>query len=243
MKQLLLDKPGSAENAREYAYRTLKNNILGLVLLPGDRMSEAAAADALGASRTPVHDAFARLAEEGLLCVAPQKGTVVSGIDADRVRQTVFMRTQLGCAVVASLCAQGNLSEELLFSAQANVNRQYFLLGASNLAELAQAGEAFHAMLFEACGYGLVWRTLESVSGDVHRVCSLMREDGSFAASRVQEFAGILDALQRRSAAALCAQMRAHLARPAALLPQVMKRDPALFYTLQDSRRRLLEES
>lgn len=242
MKQLLVDKPGSAENAREYAYRTLKNNILQLVLLPGDRMSEAAAADALGASRTPVHDAFARLADEGLLCVAPQKGTAVSGIDADRVRQTVFMRTQLGCAVVEALCAQGGISDEVLFSAQANVNRQYFLLGAGNMAALAQAGEAFHAMLFEACGYGLVWRTIESVSGDVHRVCSLMHGDGAFAASRVQEYAGLLDALQRRNASALCEQMHAHLSRPAAVLSQVMRRHEALFYSVQDSRRRLLQE-
>ena len=85
MKELMLDKPGGAEDAREFAYRTLKKNLLNFVLVPGDRMSEAAAADALGASRTPVHDAFARLAEEGLLCVVPQKGTVVAGIDADRV--------------------------------------------------------------------------------------------------------------------------------------------------------------
>lgn len=53
MKKLLIEKTGSAENAREFAYRTLKKNILNFVLVPGDRMSEAAAADALGASRTP----------------------------------------------------------------------------------------------------------------------------------------------------------------------------------------------
>ena len=48
MKKLLIEKTGSAENAREFAYRTLKKNILNFVLVPGDRMSEAAAADALG---------------------------------------------------------------------------------------------------------------------------------------------------------------------------------------------------
>ena len=242
MKQLLLDRSGNMENAREYAYRTLKSNILTLILMPGDRMSEAAAADVLGASRTPVHDAFARLAEEGLLCVVPQKGTSVAGISADRVRQTAFMRAHLGCAVAETLCTNG-ISDELLFSVQANVNRQYFLLGADNLTELARTGEAFHAALFEACGYDLVWRTLESVSGDLHRVCTLASRGADFWEQRVHEYAAILDALQKRSAARLCEQMTAHMSRPAALLPQLTRKHAALFYTLDDSRRRLLEEN
>lgn len=241
MKKLLIEKTGSAENAREFAYRTLKKNILNFVLVPGDRMSEAAAADALGASRTPVHDAFARLAEEGLLCVVPQKGTMVSGIDADRVRQTVFMRSQLGVAVCETLCTTG-ISDELLFRAQACVNRQYFLLGARSFAELAEADDAFHSLLFEASGYDLVWRTLETVSADVQRVCVLAGQDSRFWEDRTHMLAALLDALQKRSAERLCETARAHLSQPAGILPRLVKKHEELFYTLDDSRRLLLED-
>ena len=240
MKELMLDKPGGAEDAREFAYRTLKKNLLNFVLVPGDRMSEAAAADALGASRTPVHDAFARLAEEGLLCVVPQKGTVVAGIDADRVRQTVFMRARLGEAVCGEVITQG-VSAELLFRAQTCVNRQYYLLGAHNYAELAEADDALHRLFFEACGYGLVWDALESVSADVRRVCVLAGRGGRFWEQRSELVSGLLDALQRRSAERLCELARAHLTQPLNVLPGLVKKHAELFSTLDDSRRLLAE--
>jgi DNA-binding GntR family transcriptional regulator len=53
---------------------------------PGQKLSEARVAEIVGVSRSPVREAFHRLAREGLLIIQPRKGTVVSPITA---RETI----------------------------------------------------------------------------------------------------------------------------------------------------------
>ena len=57
------------EDARQYAYRVIKNCILELFLPPGQKMNEADLASSLNVSRTPVHDTFTRLSREKLVDV------------------------------------------------------------------------------------------------------------------------------------------------------------------------------
>jgi DNA-binding GntR family transcriptional regulator len=51
-------------------------------LAPGEALSEKMIADALGVSRSPVREAFHRLAREGLLIIQPRRGTTVAPITA-----------------------------------------------------------------------------------------------------------------------------------------------------------------
>ena len=48
----------AAQDAREYAYEAIKQNILSMSLVPGDQLSEAAMAERLNVSRTPVREAL-----------------------------------------------------------------------------------------------------------------------------------------------------------------------------------------
>ena len=73
------------EDARQYAYRVIKNCILELFLPPGQKMNEADLASSLNVSRTPVHDTFTRLSREKLVDVIPQRGAFVSRIDSERI--------------------------------------------------------------------------------------------------------------------------------------------------------------
>ena len=81
--------------ARADLYRRLRDAILGADYKPGEPLSENALAQRFGVSRTPVRDALARLSDEGLVEVFPQRGSAVSRISADRVRQLVHPGTQV----------------------------------------------------------------------------------------------------------------------------------------------------
>ena len=60
--------------------RILRERIIQNDLKPGDRLSESEVARIYDVSRQPVREAFIRLADQGLLAVLPQRGTIVSRI-------------------------------------------------------------------------------------------------------------------------------------------------------------------
>jgi DNA-binding GntR family transcriptional regulator len=62
----------------ERALATLRDLIMGGELAPGARLGEVELAERLGVSRTPVREALSRLAAEGLVEIAPNRGARVA---------------------------------------------------------------------------------------------------------------------------------------------------------------------
>lgn len=79
-------KPSKGQNA-EYAYRVLKSEIVMLKLAPGSDFDEADHAKRLNISRTPLREAVIRLSEEGLLKLSPNRGTRVTPMEWDDIRE------------------------------------------------------------------------------------------------------------------------------------------------------------
>ena len=69
------------------AYELLKSEIVSGKRKPGEIFEEKRFAAQLGVSRTPVREAVLRLAREGLLVVMPRRGTVISNISMEDIRQ------------------------------------------------------------------------------------------------------------------------------------------------------------
>lgn len=62
-------------------YDLLRDEILQLVLPPGSPIDEVQLAERFAMSRTPIREALARLATEGLIDTLPNRSTMVSNID------------------------------------------------------------------------------------------------------------------------------------------------------------------
>ncbi len=73
----------------------LRRRILTGRLISGTRLVEDDLAAEIGTSRSPVRDAFAVLAAEGLLTVTPGRGTYVKGLTPQRIRQLYDIRAVL----------------------------------------------------------------------------------------------------------------------------------------------------
>jgi DNA-binding GntR family transcriptional regulator len=92
------------EPARGYGalhvYDRLRDEILSLTLRPGQLIDEASLASRFEVSRSPVREALVRLAAEGLVETVPNKGTVVTPLNAvefphyidalDLIQRTVY---------------------------------------------------------------------------------------------------------------------------------------------------------
>ena len=78
----------------------LKDAILSLFYKPGEILRKTEICATLGVSRSPVTEAVAKLAAEGLVEVVPQAGTFVSRFSMDDIREGAFLREALEMAAV-----------------------------------------------------------------------------------------------------------------------------------------------
>jgi GntR family transcriptional regulator of vanillate catabolism len=82
---------------------TLRNRIFDGEIPPGSHLMEVVVASELGVSRTPVRDALARLADEGLLVYQPNRGFLVRRFGVKDVNDAFTLRAALealGCRLV-----------------------------------------------------------------------------------------------------------------------------------------------
>lgn len=99
-----LRRRSRASSVRGQVYRLLLSDIERCVAVPGQALSEKDVSVALDVSRTPVREAFLQLAEEGLVVIAPQRGTTVAKISSRQVRQAQFTREVLERSILAVAC-------------------------------------------------------------------------------------------------------------------------------------------
>lgn len=112
------------ENGRDYALRTLKENIIRLELEPGSSISDREVASQLSLSRTPVREALLELAKSKVIDIYPQKGSVVSLIDYELVEEAYFIRNVLETAVIELACRKA--SQDSLEELKSNIKLQWF---------------------------------------------------------------------------------------------------------------------
>ena len=76
----------------EMVGETLKQEILDLRLKPGQMISENDVCDRFGVSRTPVREALRLLQEQGFVETVPYRGTYVTLLSLDNIKQMIYMR-------------------------------------------------------------------------------------------------------------------------------------------------------
>lgn len=161
-------------STRDYSYNIIKNKILGLELEPGTKISEKEMADELNVSRTPIREAFMKLAQEELLDIIPQSGTVVSKINLEHVEEGRFIREKIEKEIVTLVCSK--IAEEDRFKLESNLAMQRLCADKKNLhnhsldEEFFQLDEEFHQLLFISCGKSRTWEMLQMLNNHFNRL-------------------------------------------------------------------------
>lgn len=79
----------------EQVHRAIRSALLSGDFKPGERLTEKQLAERFGVSRTPVREAFRRLAEEGLVSVDPNAGVRVKAVSVDDMKHLSEVRLAL----------------------------------------------------------------------------------------------------------------------------------------------------
>ena len=156
------------QSIQKWVYATLRANIIGLRLPPSRAISENEISDALSTSRTPVREAFIRLAEEGLVRITPQKRTVVSPIDLRQAEEARFLRRAIEKAVLKEAC--GRLDGATKAQLRASLGQQAMCRTAGAFDQMLVADDEFHRTIFRACGKEQSWLYIQKLDGNLDRL-------------------------------------------------------------------------
>ena len=91
----------------------LRERVLSGEIAPGERLHQVPLSESLGVSRTPLREALAQLANQGLLVYEPNRGYEVRAFSTTEIVAAFNVRSRLE-GLACSLAAQRGLSEEAL---------------------------------------------------------------------------------------------------------------------------------
>ncbi|GLB24335.1 GntR family transcriptional regulator [Lacrimispora xylanolytica] len=165
----MIDTELEKNDSKNDVYYQLRNQILNMDIKPGERLSENLLSSQMNVGRNAVREALSRLVEEGYIVVYPQRGTEVTLIDRERIRQAVFSHTVLEQAMIEELCSQG-LTGEQLKSLEEVLTMQKSESNQQNIMDFLMMEQELHYLFSSFCGREYSWEVFRTLDCDLLRL-------------------------------------------------------------------------
>ena len=204
----------------------LRDDIVTMVLKPGDVISESDIAGRYGVSRQPVREAFIRLAQQGLLLIRPKRATVVKKISPEGVRQSRFIRESIEVEIIRRLATHPAGDAALVL--RELIADQESASTAGDSRKFHTLDELFHRTLARLAGVEYAWQLIDDHKMQLDRV-RFLTLGASSSQVAISEHKGIAATVAAGDVAGAEAAMRAHLARAEVLLTQTIADHPDYF--------------
>lgn len=208
-------------------YHSLRAAILDLSFAPGQAMRKSEICARLGVSRSPVSEAIARLAAEGLVRVVPQAGTFVSLFSMSEIREGAFLREAIESAAAEFLAAQ--IADAQLIELRRNLKLQETMVADGDHAGFYGLDRDFHALILGATGFRKLQFVAETAWVHVDRARQQVAPMEGRVTETLDEHRAIHDALAARDPEAAREAMRYHLRQLLAYIEPLEKERPELF--------------
>jgi len=188
-------------------FQVLVDAIVAGDLAPGEVVRESEVGDLLGVSRTPVREAFRKLAEVDLLRILVNRGSTVADVDADHLTQISQVLAELaglaGRLALPLLSTNDvawieNLSEHQLRVALGEAAEEYRLYGIELL-----------DLLISRADNPVLAKMIAALRPHIHRLINLHRERLTNL-ELAQELAAIATVIRERQAELLQATVRSY---------------------------------
>ena len=184
---------------RDHTYDVLRTEILNLNIYDENtdlRIDEREIAEQLGVSRTPIREALAKLAHEGLVEIQPRKGVFVR-----RKTITEILEMIITWAAFESMAAR--LASEVASDDDFDNLRKFAMKHSADalradLEEYSEANIQFHQKILDLSGCSLLRSSADQLFQHMHAVRKRAMRENNRAERSVVDHMGIIDALQSR---------------------------------------------
>jgi DNA-binding GntR family transcriptional regulator len=202
----------SDTSTAELAYRHVKDRVLTGDLEGGRMISEGEVAAALGASRTPVREAFLRLEVEGWLRLYPKRGALVVPVAPGEIEEVLDARALLEAHAATFVVTRPDDLAELLDALDQAVARQEAAHRDGDLPAYAAADADFHQLVADAGANSLLSGFYRGLRERQQRMTAdALRGRRSAAATVLDEHRRLRDLLAAGDVAAFTATLADHL--------------------------------
>lgn len=209
------------------AYQSLREAIIGLAYRPGEALRKPEICARLGVSRSPVSEAIARLAAEGLVDVVPQAGTFVARFSMEEIREGAFLREAIELAAIEELAAK--ITEAQLVELRRNLRVQEALVADGDFAGFYKMDAEMHALMFSFTGYRKLGQVADTAWVHVNRARQLVLPLPGRVSATLAEHRAVVLALEAHDPDAARLALRRHLRQLLTYLEPLEHERPDLF--------------
>jgi DNA-binding GntR family transcriptional regulator len=208
-------------------YQSLKDAILTLAYRPGDIIRKPEICDRLRVSRSPVADAVARLAADGLVDVIPQAGTFVTRLSMTDIREGAFIREAI--EVAAAELVAPRITDDQLRDLRRSLKLQEALVADGDAQGFMTLDGQMHEMLLSFTGFPRLPQVSQTAWLSVHRARQLILPVEGRLKATLQEHRTILATFEAHDAHAARLAMQHHLRQLLTYLQPLEREHPELF--------------
>ncbi len=200
---------GQNESLGETAYRTLKEKIVTLQLPPATLVNESALMAELEMGRTPIREAFQRLAHENLVVILPRRGILVADLNLSDLQKIFELRLELE-AYAVRLAVKRALPEQIM-DMEALFADADDLIRTGDNHQLILLDHQAHLLIAQAAHNAFLQETLERLYNHVLRLWYGSLHKVSRLREAIEEHRDIIAAIKAGDEERAAQIMRAHI--------------------------------
>jgi DNA-binding GntR family transcriptional regulator len=208
-------------------HRILRDEIVSTERRPGEPIAEKEEARAHNVGRTPIREALLRLADEGLVEIAPRSGTRVSRIPVAILADAMFARAAIEREVARM--AASNIRPSAQTMLRGILERQMESLALQDRQAFHAADEEFHRALAAAAGRTGVWTLVLQLKMQLDRYRRLTLPEPGRMARVIAEHWAILEAVSDHDRERAALEMHRHLDGLRTSLSRIRDHNPDYF--------------
>ena len=200
----------SSNLLREKAYRHIKRSIITGDFESNSVLYESTTSKALGMSRTPVREAFMRLAEEGLVKNLPNHGFLVTAVTLKEIEEIFDLRLCLEKYVIELVL--DNDIPIYLSEMEKYVEAQEIALAENDFWASFEANHRFHIKFIDLANNGTLTRFMQGLKDKpIQSGYRSLRRRGANLSEAILEHKAIIDALRQRDKQRAIAELKRHV--------------------------------
>lgn len=193
----------------------LHTRIVTLEYLPGRMIFENEIAAEFGVSRTPVRQAFFRLAMADLLEVLPQRGARVSFLSKQKVRESQEVREALETVAVANAARKWSAddadSQAFSDSIDSIIKQQITATETLDYDAFTRLDEDYHCAIMRFAGNMTLYDVVTDIRAHINRIRHIELQEAHHDAEAIRYHKQIIAAVRAGDPAGAAERMVAHL--------------------------------